>query len=359
MFKRFFLYISLVFLTIACKPEREQQLAAPATRLTTSLDNVRLRDAPGEEAKVLQHLPKGTVLYDLGEVSDFTTKVRLRGIELNEPWLKVRTESGTTGWVYGGVLNFTMNDSSELAKLLMQKRLLALFGQNLADRMAVYRQDFQKAASAADLAKAYRSGTTLRDSLVRLLQDKITVTDPHELPDLFWLEQTMPGFVPQLVAEGTAYYLFWNYKNLLQKAQATAEAADDDFVHLALAIYAEDSVEYFFPTWMIQTSDYGGSSLLGRGIHYQILQQLAETLRKSDLFEPEIRHWKTLLINDITGSYVTYWEQATKITAELDTILVKNYPILTDADKVALQTRRKQFDDPAAHKISVNQQTGD
>jgi len=83
-----------------------------------------------------------------------------------------------------------------------------------------------------------------------------------------------------------------------------------------------------------------------------------ETLQKSDLFGEEIRFWKSLLLNDITQPDVNYWEKREKIVAELDTILVRNYPILTEADKIALQTRRKQFENPVENKISVNQQAG-
>ncbi|MFN7117286.1 MAG: SH3 domain-containing protein [Saprospiraceae bacterium] len=319
---------------------------------------MRLRDAPGENAKVILALPKGTILYDLGEVSDFTTKILLRGIEFDDPWLKVRTEDGTEGWVDGGALNFTMDDASKLTNLLINKRLVSLFGQALADSMVAYRQHFNAVKSAADMAQTYREGTALRDAVVGVMDNKITVNDPNELPDLFWLEQAMPGFVTQLVAEGTAYYLFWDYKKILQKVNNTVDTPDNDFVQLAIMLFPEDSVEYFYPAWFLQTWDYGGSSLLGRGVHQQLLQKMDEALQKSDLFAPEIRRWKTLLLNDITQPDVNYWEKQEKILAELDTILVKNYPILTAADKIALQTRRKQFENPSANGISVNQQAG-
>lgn len=345
---------------LSCQREQKSPTATEneGTKLITNLEEVRLRDAPGENAKVIRTLTKGTVLYDLDEVSDFTTKIKLRGIEFDEPWLKVRTQDGTEGWVYGGALNFTMSDASKLANLLMEKRLVALFGKTLADSISTYRQHYNKIQSAADMAQVYREGTTLRDAVVQVMGDKIVVNDPNELPDLFWLEQAMPGFVPQLVAEGTAYYLFWDYKNLSSKAKTTSDPADDAFLQLAIVIFPQDSVEYFYPAWFIQTWDYGGSSLLGRGVHDQLLQKMDETLQKSDLFAPEIRQWKTLLLNDITHPDVSYWEKQEKIIAELDTILVRNYSILTDADKIALQTRRQQFENPTENSISVNQQSG-
>lgn len=354
-----FLYGLFIFFVISsCQSDKKAQPESEKMRLTTNIEEVQLRDAPGENANVILVLPKGASLYDLGEVSDFTTKVKLRGIEFEEPWLKVQTEDGKKGWVYGGVLNFTMSDQSKLANLLMQKRLLALFGAQLASEIDSYRKHFQAIRSATDFANVYQEGTALRDTLVGLMGNKIVVNDPNELPDLFWLEQAMPGFVPQLVAEGTAYYLFWNYKGLIDKVKQTNESPDDDFINLAIAVFPEDSVEYFYPVWFLQTWDYGGNSLLGRGLHDQLLQKMDETLQKSDLFAAEIRRWKTLLVNDITETSVSYWEKQEKIIAELDTLLIRNYSILTDADKVALETRRKQFENPTENKIAVNQQAG-
>lgn len=358
MILKIVIIFSLIIGFASCKSEPKQQPQPASTRLTTNLDEVRLREAPGEDANVLRSLPKGAVLYDLGEVSDFTTKVQLRGIQFDEPWLKVRTEDGLEGWVYGGALNFGMKDATKLANLLMEKRLQTLFGKQLADSIKAYRIDYQDIKSESDLALAYRKGITLRDTMARLMQDRITVSDPNEVPDLFWLKEAMPGFVSQLVAEGTAYYLFWDYKQLITKVKATPETPDNDFAQLAVALFPEDSVEYFYPAWFLQTWDYGGSSLLGRGTHLAILKKMDETLQKSDLFAPEIMDWKQLLINDITDANVNYWESSEKIVKELDDILSANFKILTEADKIALETRRKQFETPAENKIQVNQQAG-
>lgn len=345
-----------LFVWMGCKTKKEEHVEA--IQLVTNLDGVWLREASSEDAKVVRQLPKGTILYDLGEVSDFTTRVQLRGIQFDEPWLRVRTEDGASGWIYGGALNFTRSDSSQLAKIWIEKRLRSLFGQTLANRIRGYRHQFQSMKSAGDFANVYRSGTALRDTMVYLMQDRIVVSDPNDLPDLFWLEQAMPGFVSQLVAEGTAYYLFWDYKRLASKVKVSSNTADDDFVKLAMAIFPEDSVEFFYPVWFLQTWDDGGSSLLGRGFHQETLRKLEATLQKSGFFAPEIMHWKSLLVNDITDSNVTYWETKEKITAELDNIIHQDYAVLTNTDKIALQTRRKQFENIVANKIQLNQQAG-
>lgn len=342
----------------SCGSEQKQRPTESVTRLTTNVEGTRLRETPGENGKVIRDLPEGTVLQDIGEVSDFTTRINLRGIWFEEPWLKVRTEDGTEGWVYGGALSFNLNDDSKISKLLMDKRLQTSFGKELSDSIRMYRAQYQNIGSAEDFAATFRKGSSLREVMTRLMQDRILIQNPDELPDLFWLRESMPGMVPQLVAEGTAYYLFWDFADLNQQAQATPEQADDDFVALNLMLFPEDSIEYFFPAWFMQTWDYGGSSLLGRGIHYQTLEKIDKLLKKSDLFTPELTRLKTSLLNDMTQPDVTYWEKKENIISELDSIIQADFTILTDADKIALQTRKQQFEAPQEFGIQLNMQSG-
>ena len=345
-------------ITTSCESEQKQQPTESVTRLTTNVEHTKLRETPGEDGKVIRDLPHGTVLQDIGEVSDFTTRINLRGIWFEEPWLKVRAEDGTEGWVYGGALSFNLDDDSKIAKILMDKRLQTSFGKELSDSIRMYRAQYQNIGSAEDFAATFRKGSSLREVMTRLMQDRILIQNPNELPDLFWLREAMPGMVPQLVAEGTAYYLFWDFAALNQRAKTTPEPTDDDFVALNLILFPEDSIEYFFPAWFMQTWDYGGSSLLGRGIHYQTLEKIDKLLKKSDLFTPELTRLKTRLLNDITQPDVTYWEKKENITTELDSIINANFSVLSNADKVALQTRRQQFELPQESGIQLNMQSG-
>ncbi len=328
------------------------------TTFITHVDNTRLREAAGPDAEVIKTLPRGTELVALGEVSDFTTQITLRGIPFDEPWLRVRTTDGSEGWVYGGALRFHMDEISELTTQLMERRLQTLFGQTLSTRIQAYRQSLHAATTAEAITLAYREGTALRDTLVRIMERKIEVNNPEELPDLFWLKQMLPGFETQLVAEGTAYYLFWNYVTLSEKAATTSSSEDDAFMALQISLFPDDSIEYFYPAWFLQTWDYGGHSLLGRGVHFRTLQKIDQLLKKSDLFAPELNRLKTRLVNDMVDPHVTYWEAKEKIQAELDTILQTDFNILTPADKIALQERRQLFETPDANNIEINHQSG-
>lgn len=361
---RFSCLLWLVFLLASCSseapPADEPQPSPPreATALVVNIDGLRLRDAPGEDGRVIRELSRGDVLYDLGEVSSFTTPIRLRGIQFDEPWLKVAAADRAEGWVYGGALHFTMRQPTELAQLLMRKRLQTFFGPDKAGSIEHYRQAFYAIEHTEDFVRLFRRGQSLRDTLVAMLESRIEVGPVEQLPDLFWLEEALPGFVPQLVAEGTAYYLFTDFRDFGKVAAATPGREDDAFVSFCLQVFPEDSIEYFFPAWTIQTWDYGGHSLLGRGVHHRLLREMDHLLAASDHFAAELHSIKMDLLNDITRPDVTYWEPQEKVMAEMDSILAADYGFLTPSDRIALRTRREQFAEPEKHGIEFSHQSG-
>ena len=83
-------------------PIVEEPKQIKPTKMIVNIDNLRIRAEPGEKGEEIGRLKEGTILYDLGEVSDFTTRVQLRGIWHDEPWLKVKTDQNLEGWIYGG-----------------------------------------------------------------------------------------------------------------------------------------------------------------------------------------------------------------------------------------------------------------
>ena len=205
----------------------ESTVEGEQTTFIVNIDRLRMRETAGEKGKVIKELEKGAVLIDEGEVSDFTTRIKLRGITFDEPWLKVSTEDKTVGWIYAGAIHLGTTPDSEVAKILREKRLINLFGQEGADRMRSYRVDFHNTQTAAELLDVYQRGRKIREDFVDQLEDKIDAYNAQVQPDLFWLEEALPGFVPQLVAEGTVYYLFEDYRQWIKKAKATKELVDD------------------------------------------------------------------------------------------------------------------------------------
>ncbi len=328
------------------------------TTFIVNIDRLRMRETAGEKGKVIKELEKGTVLYDEGEVSDFTTRIKLRGITFDEPWLKVSTAENTVGWIYAGAIHLGTTPDSEVAKILREKRLINLFGQAGAEEMRRYRRDFHNTQTAQEVLTVYRKGRRIREDFVDKLEEKIDAYSAEIQPDLFWLEEALPGFVPQLVAEGTIYYLFEDYRQWIEKAKATKELVDDQFVEFKIRAFPMDSIEYFFSAWQIQTWDYGGSSLLGRGFHFALLTEADRLVQEGHPLEAEILEVKKNIVEDILQPSNTFWESKDKVLIEMDKILEAELAILDKNDKIALKARRMQFDDPEANGIKMNQRSG-
>ena len=78
-----------------------EQVTGP-TVIRSMVGNLRVRENPDLNAKVINVLKEGETAKYFGEKTAFTTKATLRDINYNEPWYKVLTSSGKQGWVYGG-----------------------------------------------------------------------------------------------------------------------------------------------------------------------------------------------------------------------------------------------------------------
>ena len=326
--------------------------------LYPNIDHLRLRTEPTTTSEVVASLRLGDAVYPTGTLSSFTSEITLRGIRFTEPWVQVKTVDGEEGWVFGGALNFPEGPLSAVAQQLMEYRIQGFFGADLAPAIMAYRADYAAARSDREVAKIYLRGQGLRDSLLGLIERKIPVQDYESLPDLFWLEQALPGFVPTLVAEGTQYYLFNDYRTWLPKSKSSIGKYDDAFMELAVQVYDLDSVEHFFPSWFRQTWDYGGHSNLGYGVHLKILRELDSVMKKGPQLAEPIAKWKKDLLEDITNTENTYWFGQEAIEQELDQIIASDLGILSQNDRVALEVRRKQFADPEKFEISVDQRSG-
>lgn len=368
----YFLIILIFFTLIACgdestkepvskelKPIFEKKTAPRQVTLIANMNHLRMRDKAGKEGKVIGNLSTGETLTYKGEKSSFNTPVKLRGYGYNDPWLKVKTESGEEGWVYAGGVKFGDDLDHDLVKVLIDNRLKQLFGTKLAEEIQDYKASFTKTNSSENLAITYRNAMEMRDEVVQILHDDIEVTDPQKAADMDWLQAALPGFITQLAAEASLYHLFFYYEDWAKKARRTSGKEDNDFFALMYEVYPIDHIEHFFPAWFLQTWDYGGHSELGKGVHNNLLDKMNRLLAESDLFAPEINKLKNDLLNDITNNEITYWYDQKAILAELNTILATNYGILTDEDKIALETRKKHFENPVENGIQLDARSGE
>ncbi len=323
--------------------------------LSVKFDQTQLKDRPGIDGRTKKNLLKGTGLIDLNETSPFTTSLKLSGIDFNEPWIKVKTPEGEIGWIYAGMLRF---EGKRAPDYLLHRQLKALFGERIFNKIITYQNLFDTIKTSKDFVEAYRFGTQLSDSLEQNLYEKWIVTDRRTLPDLFWLKKALPAYIVQLTTDGKSYKLYKDYRVLFDVAAKTAEQEDNDYINTYFEVFPDDSIEYEFPVWTIQTTDDTGHSLLGRGHHFNTLSAINTLLSKKTPFYPEIKDIKEELINDICHSDVSYWESRTEILNELDRILTGRLNVLDNSDLIALKTRRAMFEKSEQNKIKLNFKTG-
>jgi len=82
------------------------------TRLYITIDKLKLRKEPTLKGAVIAELKLFDRVYFLDEMTDSTTQVNL-GYEIaDEPWVKVKTMKGRTGWVYGAGVHYAKKKRS-------------------------------------------------------------------------------------------------------------------------------------------------------------------------------------------------------------------------------------------------------
>lgn len=81
-------------------------VAANYSRLYVTIKNLKLRDAPELNGKLLGELPLFEEVFFMNEVTDSTQQINLGYEVANEPWVKIRTKKGQEGWVYGAGVHY-------------------------------------------------------------------------------------------------------------------------------------------------------------------------------------------------------------------------------------------------------------
>lgn len=109
------IFLSVLF--AACN--KETATSAPSTATTTVstavkqipiepiemyawVDQLRVRALPTLKSRVIVEMVEGDTLQYVHERTVRNDRLNLRGKDFNRPWIKVKTNDGKTGWVYGG-----------------------------------------------------------------------------------------------------------------------------------------------------------------------------------------------------------------------------------------------------------------
>ncbi|GEM_PF-405222 len=76
------------------------------TRLYVTINNLKLRAHPSLKGQVIATLPLYEEVFFLDEVTSKRDTINLGYEVAIEPWVKVRTQKGKVGWVYGAGVDF-------------------------------------------------------------------------------------------------------------------------------------------------------------------------------------------------------------------------------------------------------------
>ena len=364
MTKRKYTFIALILvLVFSCKndgsneSERTIQLLSQdtITRMVVTMDNLRLRAAPGTNQEMVAELKQGAELETTGAISPLKTSQMISGIEREEPWVEVKTDDGATGWIFGGGVKVEGAQNTPVASVLRKERLSSFFGPEKTRQILQYRTDFYSVENPRDFENVFIRGTILRDSLVETMGNKIEIFNHENLPDLSWIEDAMPGFTSEMIAEGTRYYLFQDYGKMRVWAKSTSAEEDDAFFEFMTFVNADEDLEGFYPVWFEQAWEHGGYSLLGEGKHLSVLTRMEKLMETQKLFRNPNLKLKMKLLKDILNSPTgAYGASAEKITEEIDAIISADFKILSKAEKANLALRKKHFLEPAKFGLKLD-----
>mgnify|MGYP001027920039 CR=1 FL=1 len=84
----------------------EKVVTKEVSALYITIDNLKMRRTPDLKADVIKQLPLFERVYFMEEVTDSLYEINLGYEVAKEPWVKIRTQKGMEGWVYGAGVNY-------------------------------------------------------------------------------------------------------------------------------------------------------------------------------------------------------------------------------------------------------------
>ena len=82
------------------------RIVTEVTVLYVNIDKLKLRESPNLKGELLEELSLGEKVKFGGEVTDSIYTLNLGSIQVSEPWVKIKTWKGRTGWVYGAGVDY-------------------------------------------------------------------------------------------------------------------------------------------------------------------------------------------------------------------------------------------------------------
>lgn len=325
--------------------------------MTTSVDNLRLRETPGSDGKELMRLPEKSVVMPTGNKTDLKQVVSLRGLSYNEPWIEVKVDENITGWLYAGAVDLDPN-SSQFTSTLFENRIKRFFGTS-KEEVTIYYTLFENAKTAEELQTVFDKGKSISAAASKAFQKRCRMKDLPMDIELRWIKDAYPGFIPTKVAEGTEILFLPDLNQMLEKAELTTSKDDDLAFNYLKSVNGGYSLLLSFRDWYEQTTDYGGVSLLGSNKHFQYLSEAQKLFDANNIFsEGFISEECNQMVADIVSNEVGYKRGKDSVLAEINKIKNAHFSFLTEEQNLAIENRIKQFEDPKANKIYLNERVG-
>jgi hypothetical protein len=322
------------------------------TTLRVVAEKANLYERPDGKSRIVSTLKKGQTLQETGTVSPFEQIILVQDTPRQAPWIAVRLHDKVRGWVHGAWVEPTSGDATTW---LLENRMQAYFGTEVLKK---WREPALNISSATDFAVYFRQKMALRDTMMQLLKRRPEPSTDIQAKRFDWLADAMPGFVFQLVSEGTWPWLFADYRFFQQKASMTPEQQDDILIAMYCAAFKTDSIESFFPAWKFQLDGENAASRLGEGTHLLVLKAIHHCMEQAPLFSTEALALKDELMEDICSSQVAYWYSSERIQSELSSIIQANLACFTERDRLALQQQLALFESLSTDSPRVNLRSG-
>ncbi len=84
-----------------------EERASKLRPLYVIIDSLKLRARPQLDSNFIRYLQYDELVYDMGEQTQSTQTIRYSADEVRtEPWVKIRTQKGEVGWVFGAGVGF-------------------------------------------------------------------------------------------------------------------------------------------------------------------------------------------------------------------------------------------------------------
>ena len=319
-----------------------------------------LYQRPQLETKPQLELKRGDSLRFTGRLTKYSQKIEIQGLSYDEPWVSVAWQ-GQDYWVYGGNLCFNPNKTEleqKLAALTLERRLYRFFSPNLSKKILRHSSDWAKVQTLPAFALLEEQSWELRDSLNRALNHylKADALSQGEEPDFFWLNAFLQGYVLHLGRKTRTYALFRDFRAWRDLALKTPEPQDDSLCALWLRLYATDSIEYFYPDWLLPCGpkDSLFCTTLGQGLHLSLIRQLGNLeLEGQGFFRRVLQALRREILADLLNNPY-FWRSKAEALAELKAITELKGPPLQQADRVALKERLRalmKLGDSAFHYL--------